>query len=173
MPRINNIEDLTGAFTEKYVDRFWSKADVRSEDECWLWQRGVSDAGYGQFSAPKVGGGFRTALAHRVSYSLEKGHLERGMVIDHLCRVRSCVNPKHLELVTYGDNVRRGDTPGNDWSQGEKHAVALLTDAQATEIRVRVQAGEKGKDLALEFGVSRSTVSMIKRNKTWRHLING
>lgn len=46
--------------------------------------------------------------AHRVAYELTRGPIPAGMEIDHLCRVRSCVNPDHLEAVTRGENLRRG-----------------------------------------------------------------
>lgn len=50
-------------------------------------------------------------LAHRVAYALLVGPIPEGMVIDHLCSNRSCVNPEHLEPVTQDENVRRSGTP--------------------------------------------------------------
>lgn len=50
-------------------------------------------------------------LPHRVSYEFHKGQIPKGLHIDHLCRVRDCINPDHLEAVTPGENVRRGFGP--------------------------------------------------------------
>jgi len=47
--------------------------------------------------------------AHRLSYETEIGPIPEGLELDHLCRVRSCVNPLHLEPVTHQENVRRGE----------------------------------------------------------------
>ena len=74
----------------------------RSSDGCWRWQRKIGRNGYGVF-------GLRSQLAHRVSYEMFIGPIPDGLQIDHLCRVRSCVNPAHLEAVTVGENCRRRD----------------------------------------------------------------
>lgn len=47
---------------------------------------------------------------HRVAYELRVGPIPEGMQIDHLCRVRRCVNPAHLEPVSQTENIRRGDS---------------------------------------------------------------
>lgn len=53
--------------------------------------------------------GGRTGSAHRAAYELLVGVIPEGLVIDHLCRHRSCVNPAHMEPVTQGENIRRGE----------------------------------------------------------------
>ena len=70
---------------------------------CWLWALSTSWGGYGSV---KWGG--RTRQAHRVAYEELRGPIPEGLTIDHLCRVRSCVNPAHMEPVTRGVNVLRG-----------------------------------------------------------------
>lgn len=87
-------------------DRFWE--NVQKTEACWLWTGSIGNHGYGQIGRGMRHGG--NLLAHRVAYELLVGPLptEGDMVIDHLCRVRPCVNPEHMEVVTRGENVRRG-----------------------------------------------------------------
>ena len=83
------------------ADRFMSYVSPEPNSGCWLWT-GAATAGYGAFwAAPKM------VKAHRFSYELHCGAIPEGKTIDHLCRVRFCVNPQHLEAVTRGENVRR------------------------------------------------------------------
>lgn len=83
--------------------RFLGK--VRKDSRgCWLWTGATQSRGYGSFG---IGAG-RTALAHRVSFELHRGPIPAGLTIDHLCRVRRCVRPSHLEAVSMRVNLRRG-----------------------------------------------------------------
>lgn len=83
-------------------ERFLSKVD-RSGD-CWLWTAYIDPIGYGHFSV----GSLKARRAHRIAYELFVGPIPEGLVIDHLCRVRHCVNPAHLEAVTDEENRNRG-----------------------------------------------------------------
>lgn len=86
--------------------RFWPKVDRWDPDHCWLWTANTNERGYGRMSSGGAGG--TTLYAHRVAYELLVGPIPEGLQIDHLCRVRACVNPKHLEPVTHAENMRRG-----------------------------------------------------------------
>lgn len=87
------------------ADRFWAK--VEKSDGCWLWKAGkFNKTGYGCF---KCGGVSR--LAHRFSYELSVGPIPDGLELDHLCRVKACVNPAHLEAVPRRVNILRGVSP--------------------------------------------------------------
>ena len=70
---------------------------------CWLWLYGVSDTGYAHLRWP----GFSTRQGHRISYEIHIGPIPKGLHLDHLCMVRSCVNPHHLEPVTNKINCER------------------------------------------------------------------
>lgn len=75
-----------------------------NENGCWIWQRAMlGNTGYGQISVHD-----KPVGAHRVFYEKFKGAIPAGLDIDHLCRVRACVNPEHLEPVTRAENLRRG-----------------------------------------------------------------
>lgn len=80
--------------------RFWAKVDRSGgPDACWLWRAGLNPDGYGDFGLLR-----RAIRAHQVV----KGRAPKGLEIDHLCRVRHCVNPAHLAFVTHAENVARG-----------------------------------------------------------------
>lgn len=85
------------------LERFEARYIPEPNSGCWLWI-GALQNGYG--SIKKEG---RNYPAHRLSYEMNKGAIPGGLVIDHLCRVPSCVNPDHLEPVTIGENISRGD----------------------------------------------------------------
>lgn len=85
-------------------ERFWSKVHSTIAGECWLWTASVDRDGYGKYGQP-TGGWVR---AHRWAYEHLIGPIPDGLVIDHLCRVRSCVNPAHMEPVTIQVNTERG-----------------------------------------------------------------
>lgn len=69
---------------------------------CWIWQGAPGKNGYGRMSI-----GDRLQYVHRLSYEHHVGPIPDGLTIDHLCRVRMCINPEHLEPVTFAENTRR------------------------------------------------------------------
>jgi len=94
--------------------RFWAKVWRPNLDDCWIWEGAVNPQGYGTFRLP----GDKFCNAHRFVMMLAVGReLERSEVVDHVCRVKACVNPLHLDLVTQGENTRRGyeADPGLTW----------------------------------------------------------
>lgn len=74
---------------------------------CHEWTADSGNSGYGRFWVA----GTQKALAHRWAYEYHVGPIPDGLVIDHLCRHKLCVNPEHLEAVTMSENVLRGEGP--------------------------------------------------------------
>ncbi len=83
--------------------RFWRHVE-KHESGCWLWTGGKTGGGYGTFMRTRG----KSTVAHRFAYEEFVGSIPDGLDLDHLCRVRHCVNPSHLEPVTRSENLRRG-----------------------------------------------------------------
>jgi hypothetical protein len=83
------------------------KLHSKKDGECILWTGFIDKQGYGVVSMPK-GGKYRTRYAHVVNYELTNGAVKNALVLDHLCRNRSCINLSHLEPVTRTENILRG-----------------------------------------------------------------
>lgn len=94
-----------------YAQRFWER--VQKTDTCWLWTGALHSAGYGvvRINCSKANPDGELEYAHRFSYELTRGKIPRDLCIDHLCRVKNCVNPDHLEPVTQQVNNLRGTSP--------------------------------------------------------------
>ncbi len=85
------------------AQRFWQK--VNKTDTCWLWFGAKNSDGYGYF---RMGGrGVPMVRAHAWAYVTLVGSIPKGLQLDHLCRVRNCVRPDHLEPVTSWVNQLR------------------------------------------------------------------
>lgn len=85
-----------------FDERQWAKVE-ESPSGCWLWTGRISINGYGRVDLPHR----RRMPAHRWTYEYVVGKIPEGLQLDHLCYVRRCVNPAHLEPVTNRENHRR------------------------------------------------------------------
>jgi HNH endonuclease len=123
---------------------------------CWIWQGVTNKWGYAK--TKRFG---RTMAGHRLFYLAYFGSLPKGdssgpfrFQLDHLCRVRLCVNPEHLEPATCVQNIRRGLVP-------------KLSPEQVAAIRLQVSDGEFQHVVASRFGISQTQVSRIVRREHW------
>lgn len=100
---------------------------------CWIWTRG-RNKGYARFKIKNT-----PIIGHRFSYELCLGPVPTGMHLDHRCRVRSCVNPAHLDPVTIAENNRRSQAWLSQTSPQTKAAPA--SDARAAVMEPRTAPG--------------------------------
>jgi hypothetical protein len=120
---------------------------VLDKKGCWIHQGALGYNGYGIVTFKN-----KSYRAHRFQYEQKYGKIPEGMVTDHLCRVRKCVNPDHLEIVTSATNVRRG-------------LLSKLSRHQVKQIRDKYIQGVKQKVLATEYSINQSQISRIINNK--------
>jgi hypothetical protein len=139
------------------VDRFHASyqkepAPYGLATECWVWTRSLARR-YPQFKAGGV-----QIKGHRFSYETFVGAVPEGHVIRHRCDRPACVNPDHLETGTHQEN---------SWDRTDRGRTGYrkLTDAQVSEIRNRIAAGEPNIALAREFGVTPGMIGHIKAGR--------
>lgn len=93
-------------------ERLQKKIIPEPNSGCWLWTGALTHDGYGRI---RVQG--KQKLIHRVVFEFYKGSILKELQLDHLCRVRCCANPEHLEMVTCAQNIQRGNTGLNHSSK--------------------------------------------------------
>lgn len=133
--------------------RFWPKVDV---GDCWLWTGAITGDGYGSFALDHSTSGKRNIGAHRWAWEHLVGPIPEGLQVDHLCRVRRCVNPDHMEIVSSMVNTRRGQA----WSQ----------PSEACRKAGHPMSGENVRVTRLASGRVRRTCRACERatKKMWR-----
>jgi len=107
---MNSSPVLTFQSDTKPAKREALAAHWIARDGCHIWLGALDRDGYGSFNF-RIKGKRKSTSAHRAAWILLRGDIPVDLVVDHLCRNRSCVNPEHLEPVTVAENTRRGALP--------------------------------------------------------------
>lgn len=144
---------------QRILDRFNVKYQVTPG--CWPWTAGKDQKNYGMFW---MNG--KTLHAQRVAYELFIGPIPDGLVILHSCDNPSCVNPSHLSAGTHKENSEDMVSKGRQ-ARGRSIGKNKLHEHQIKEIRADQRIHRL---IALDYGVSRTMVSYIKKNKFWGHV---
>ena len=150
------------------ADLFWSKVQIGSGDECWLWIGTVNKlrGGYGQLRSNN-----RSFRAHRVSWELHFGQVSTGLDVLHHCDNPPCVNPSHLFLGTQTDNSADMWAKGRGRyvaQPGSKNGRAKLTEEKVSHILdLYASGGFTQKELAQRFAISPCSVWEIVHGKKW------
>ena len=155
-------------FSDSDARRFWDKVDEKN-DGCWVWQASTR-SGYGAF---KIDG--KVYSSHRISYQLRKGEIPENALVLHHCDCRKCVNPEHLYLGDYTDNledrIERTDwSPADVATKGEDSDEAVLCREDVRKIRDRAENGETHTSISNDFPVTRQHISAIVNRKKWKHI---
>lgn len=118
LARTGSLE-LAASYPGKPVplsESFWSK--TQKSAGCWFWTGATNDMGYGQIRRGK-----KIIYTHRLSFEMHVGPIPDGMVIDHICRHPSCVNPEHLRAATQKQNMENLSNTSLRSSSGHRGVV--------------------------------------------------
>lgn len=173
-------------FNINHLLRFWSKVDFSNENSCWEWIGGKDRYGYGVFSI-RFNKKCVFYLAHRLSVFYKTGIDPLDNLVCHHCDNRKCVNPDHLFLGNFLDNIKDSCLKGRRASgkrsgqhthpertaRGSRNGRAKLKEETVLEIRNHFKKGVRGyglKATSIKFKVPYRTICRIVRRETWVHI---
>lgn len=147
---------------ERQRERFFERIVPEPNSGCWLWYGSYNEYGYGRTTID----GHK--YAHVASWEYHNGPVPIGLHVLHKCDVAPCVNPDHLFLGTFQDNMRDMVAKGrNSDRRGELCPTARLTESDIQQIRASKETQET---LAERYGVARGHISQIQTRRRWSHI---
>lgn len=166
------IKEVETVFCDPKV-RIRRSSTIDPETGCWNWSN-RSNGGYGSIGiGSRTDGTHRTVRAHRYSYQIFKGKIADdekfdGTLVMHICDNRACVNPDHLILGSYKDNMVDCKNKNRlNTVHGENHSMAKLTEADVISARRLRSKGETYAAIAKRFGVAESTITSAIKGHRW------
>lgn len=137
---------------------------IQKTETCWIWIGSKTKAGYGIISF-----GGKPISAHRLSWKIYNEEIRSEVVVRHLCNNAVCVNPDHLAIGTIQDNADDRVKAGNQ-PKGSKNNKATLNEEKVKEIKSLLNIGLSGAEIGRRFNVTRTCISSIKKERTWKHV---
>ena len=135
--------------TNELPERILNSISVNENTGCWEWTGTLDQCGYGR----DVRWGGHRERAHRILYRIFVGDIPEGAQLDHLCRVRHCVNPEHLEAVSQQENIRRGMTGKLNHHNAHKTHCSRGHGFTDSNTYIRPNGGRMCKRCAADRGV--------------------
>lgn len=130
---------------------------------CWIWNGGRGHFGHGRFHLT-TRKPYKIVAAHRLAYWMHNGPIQAGLIVCHRCDNPQCVNPNHLFLGTHKDNADDMRAKG----RARYGCNGKLNIAKVQDIKRRLAAGDRHKDIAADHAISDQTVWLISSGRLWR-----
>lgn len=160
MDRIRNRYNKTGPKPIPIEDRYWEKVNIKNNDECWNWLAAQDGHGRGVVRYNN-----KNVVAHRISYLLHYGELNKDLNILHKCDNPICCNPHHLKQGTQAENMQECRDRGRNYNpNGTKLDWNKVREIRYYSFHMRYSSYK----LASMFGVSRPNINQVVNNKTWK-----
>jgi DNA-binding CsgD family transcriptional regulator len=113
----------------------------------------------------------KTVPAHRKIYEEMFGEIPEGLQVRHKCDNRLCINPEHLELGTFKENMM-DKVERNRQAKGEQNGSSILTEKEVREIMILLSSKDLSQTaIARKYKVTVSTVNAIKMKRLWKHIV--